>query len=109
MFLNSDGLHCIARGKPGLVGGLPRLAGDAAQQFSEACFKPLYRYDFPYFVASDRANRNIVPVPVTNTITRVTCAVVTKGTPSCSTSAVWHISAIPPGAVASTTLGTDSP
>src|SRR6266571_8779747 len=48
------------------------------------------------------ANRNIGAVLVTRIITRVTCAAVTSGTPSWSTFAVTHISAMPPGAVAST-------
>ena len=45
-------------------------------------------------------------VVVTRMMTRVTCAAVTKGTPSCRTLAVTHISAIPPGAVASTMVAT---
>src|SRR5712671_2569781 len=52
------------------------------------------------------ASRNIGAVVVTRIITRVTCAAVTSGTPSWSTFAVTHISAIPPGAVARTIVGT---
>src|SRR5438445_12698355 len=48
------------------------------------------------------ASRNIGAVVVTRMITRVTWAAVTSGTPSWSTLAVTHISAMPPGAVAST-------
>src|SRR5256885_12374453 len=46
------------------------------------------------------ASRNIGAVVVTRIITRVTWAAVTSGTPSWSTLAVTHISAMPPGAVA---------
>lgn len=42
-------------------------------------------------------------------MTRATCAAVTSGTPSCNTLAVMHISATPPGAVASTRVGTGRP
>src|SRR5712691_13243480 len=55
------------------------------------------------------ASRNMGAVMVTRMITRVTWAAVTSGTPSWSTLAVTHISAMPPGAVASTIVetGTD--
>jgi len=43
------------------------------------------------------------------TTTRKTCAAVTRGTPSCSTLAVMHISAMPPGAMARIMLGMDTP
>src|SRR5437870_10400569 len=52
------------------------------------------------------ASRNIGAVAVTRIITRVTWAAVTSGTPSWSTLAVTHISAMPPGAVASTIVET---
>src|SRR5712691_4545674 len=48
------------------------------------------------------AIRNVGAVVVTRIMTRATCAAVTSGTPSWRTLAVTHISAIPPGAVAST-------
>ena len=51
----------------------------------------------------------MVPVAVTSTITRVTCAAVTSGTPNCNTFAVIDISAMPPGAVARRRLGTGKP
>src|SRR5713101_5587908 len=48
------------------------------------------------------AIRNVGAVVVTRIMTRATCAAVTSGTPSWRTLAVTHISAMPPGAVAST-------
>src|SRR6267378_5853988 len=54
------------------------------------------------------ASRNIGAVAVTRIITRVTWAAVTSGTPSWSTLAVTHISAMPPGAVASTIVGIET-
>src|SRR5262245_38133415 len=52
------------------------------------------------------ARRKVGAVVVTRIMTRVTCAAVTRGTPNWSTLAVTHISAIPPGAVASTMVAT---
>src|SRR5713101_7962271 len=46
--------------------------------------------------------RDAGAVVVTRIMTRATCAAVTSGTPSWRTLAVTHISAMPPGAVAST-------
>src|SRR3989442_453751 len=64
-----------------------------------------YEKSVPYarqWLLSGFASRNIGVVVVTRIITRVTWAAVTSGTPSWSTLAVTHISAMPPGAVAST-------
>ena len=48
--------------------------------------------------ASRRTRPNSGAVHSSSTTTRVTWNAVTSGTPSCSTLAVMHISAIPPGA-----------
>ena len=62
-------------------------------------------------LSEQRARRRESPgrCVVISTRTRVTCAAVTSGTPSCSTLAVMHISAMPPGAMASTRVGAGSP
>src|SRR5476651_2484058 len=97
----------------GLIRGIaspPRRAHlIAAQQISLGFGNLMNPYYFPSLRATRRANLNRLPVVVTRTNTRVTWAAVTSGTPSCSTFAVMHISAIPPGAVARITLGTGNP